>query len=84
MKANATQDLERRCDETLMIHRLGEFDMTKVARVRLVGNATKTRIIGSTIDGLSVKVRFVASDSGWDFATIDRNGLRDAVLFLLF
>ena len=82
MKAKAAQHLERRRDKALVIDGLGEFDVTKISRIRLVGNASQPRIIGAAIDGLSVKVRFVASDSGWYFAAIDGNGLRDAVLAL--
>jgi hypothetical protein len=83
VKADTSQDLERRGDESQMIYGLGELDVPKVARIGLVGNGTKTRVVGTTIYRLPIHVRFIAGDSSWDLATIDCDSLSDTVLTLL-
>lgn len=82
MKTNTTKYLESGYEKALMIDWLCQFQVTKVARVRLVVETTEARVVCATVNGLAIDGSFVAGDSGWDLAAIDGNGLCDTVLAL--
>lgn len=83
MKTNTAQRFERYIKEALMIDGTSQFQVTKVARVTLIGNIAQTWIVGTAIDGLTLYRRFESRNARRYLATIDGNGLCDTCLFLL-
>ena len=82
--ADATQRFENDVDESLMIHRPGKVDMTKMAGITLVVQVSHTRIVGTTIHRLAIDLRFISSNTRRDLTAIDRQSLSNRVLTLLF
>ena len=56
MEANATQCLERNIDEPNVVHWTCQLNVTKISWIRLVVDIAKTRIVRTTVDGLSCHV----------------------------
>mmetsp|Transcript_24871 Transcript_24871/g.58302 ORF Transcript_24871/g.58302 Transcript_24871/m.58302 type:complete len:405 (-) Transcript_24871:178-1392(-) len=75
--ADATERFENDVDESLMIHRPGKVDMTKVSRIGLVVQVSHTRIVGATVHRLAIDLSFVPSNARRDLTAIDREGLSD-------
>ena len=65
-----------------MVDRFGQFQVAKVARVRLFVQITETRIVGASVDGLTVDHGLIAGHTRWNLAAIDRDRLRHTVLAL--
>jgi hypothetical protein len=82
--ADATQRFENDVDESLMIHRPGKVNMTKMAGITLVVQVSHTRIIGTTVHRLTIDLRFIPSNARRDLTAIDRQSLSNRVLTLLF
>ena len=62
MKAHTAQCLESGIEESVMVDWTGELNMTKVSRIRLVVKVTETRVVNSTVDGLSCHVSLLRGD----------------------
>jgi hypothetical protein len=80
MITNTTQDLECHGNESLVIDGFGEFQVSKVAGIALLMDATEARIIDTPINSLTLNGGLVARDSGGHLTAADRNRLRNTVL----
>lgn len=56
MKAHATQSLENYIKEPIVINWTCQLNVTKVSRIRLVVDVAKTRVVDTTVDGLSCHI----------------------------
>jgi hypothetical protein len=65
-----------------MIDGSRQFQVSKIARVRLVVQISQTRIIGTAINRLALDLGFISRDTSRDFTTIDGDGLSNRVLAL--
>jgi hypothetical protein len=80
MITNAADRFHHDRGKSLMVDRSGQFQMTKVPRVALVVQISQPGIIGTSIDGLALHLRFVPGHTRRDFAAIHRNGLSHRIL----
>ena len=81
--ADAAQRFENDVDESLMIHRPGKVDMTKMAGITLVVQVSHTRIVGATVHRLTIDLRFIPSNTRRDLTAVDRQSLSHRILTLL-
>ena len=82
MIADTPHSLEDHIDKALVIDRTSQLQMAKVARIGLVMQISQARVVRTAIDGLALDLSLISSDTGWNFAAIDCNGLSHRVLAL--
>mmetsp|Transcript_2096 Transcript_2096/g.4946 ORF Transcript_2096/g.4946 Transcript_2096/m.4946 type:complete len:419 (-) Transcript_2096:402-1658(-) len=80
VKTDAPKSLEGCVEISLVVHRPCEFEMTEISRITLVVEVSKTRIVHSSINGLSLNLCLVPGDSGRNLAPIHGDCLSDRVL----
>ena len=56
METNATQCLQCNIDEANVVHWTRQLNVTKISWIRLVVDITETRVVHTTVDGLSCHV----------------------------